>query len=129
MRNVEVVAAVIERDGKIFSTQRGYGSNKGGWEFPGGKIEKGETHKDALVREITEELNASIAVGDLLTTVEYQYPDMSITMHCYMCELTDPNIELLEHSDARWLTMDNIDSVDWLPADIGAVQELKRRFS
>ncbi|TQQ85343.1 (deoxy)nucleoside triphosphate pyrophosphohydrolase [Peptacetobacter hominis] len=125
MKNIEVVAAIIINNKKILSTQRGYGSLKGGWEFPGGKIEKNETHIQALKREIKEELNACIEVDNFLITINHSYPDMNITMHCYICHLVDSNIELLEHSDFRWLSKSDLDDVNWLPADIDAVEKLK----
>ena len=125
MKTIEVVAAIIEKDGKIFATQRGYGDFKDGWEFPGGKIEPGETTKQALVREIKEELEADIKVGELVATVEYDYPQFHLTMHCYMCELLSDNLVLTEHEAAKWLSKDQLDEVDWLPADIEVVNKLK----
>ena len=125
MKTIEVVAAIIEKDGRIFATQRGYGDFKDGWEFPGGKIEPGETPEQALVREIKEELEADIKVGDLVTTVEYDYPQFHLTMHCYMCELLSDNLVLTEHEAAKWLSKDQLDEVDWLPADIEVVNTLK----
>ena len=133
MKVIEVVAAVIKKDDKILATQRGYGEFKGGWEFPGGKPEEGETREDALKREIKEELNADINVLDYICTVEYDYTNFHLTMHTYFCELVSDNLELLyhdedklEHEDMRWLTKENIDSVDWLGADIEIVNELKK---
>ena len=117
-KTIEVVAAIIIRDGKLFATQRGYGEWKDWWEFPGGKIEPGETPKKALKREIREELATEIEVGDLLTTVEYDYPRFHLTMHCYRCQIIDGQLSLLEHEDARWLTKDDLNSVRWLPADL-----------
>lgn len=125
MKTIEVVAAIIKKDGKIFATQRGYGDFKDGWEFPGGKIESGETPEQALVREIKEELEADIKVGELVTTVEYDYPQFHLTMHCYMCELLSENLVLTEHEAAKWLSRDQLDEVDWLPADIAVVNKLK----
>lgn len=125
MKTIEVVAAIIEKDGNIFATQRGYGDFKDGWEFPGGKIEPGETPEQALVREIKEELEADIKVGNLVTTVEYDYPQFHLTMHCYMCELLSDNLVLTEHEAAKWLSKDQLDEVDWLPADIEVVNKLK----
>ncbi|MBQ0018282.1 MAG: 8-oxo-dGTP diphosphatase MutT [Clostridiales bacterium] len=125
MKTIEVVAAIIKKDDKIFATQRGYGDFKDGWEFPGGKIEPGETPEQALVREIKEELEAEIKVGELITTVEYDYPNFHLTMHCFMCELVSEEITLVEHEAARWLTYDQLDEVDWLPADIEVVEKLK----
>ena len=125
-KTIKVVAAIICRDGKIFATQRGYGEYKDGWEFPGGKVEFGETPQDALIREIREELNASIKVGDLLITVEYDYPKFHLSMDCFRAELKeDSHMELLEHEAAKWLTVDELDSVDWLPADIEVVKAIK----
>lgn len=117
MKRIEVVAAIIIRDGKVFATQRGYGEFKDGWEFPGGKVEPGETGEEALVREIREELDAEIRVDRLLETVEYDYPKFHLTMHCYICELLSEELILKEHEDARWLSQDEMDAVDWLPAD------------
>lgn len=121
-KTIEVVAAVIIRDGKLFATQRGYGDWKDWWEFPGGKIEPGETPKEALKREIREELATEIEVGDILTTVEYDYPKFHLTMHCYLCTVLSGELSLLEHEDARWLAMDELDSVNWLPADVEVVR-------
>ena len=115
---IEVVAAIIIRDEKFFATQRGYGEWKDWWEFPGGKIEPGEAPEDALKREIREELATEIEVGDLLKTVEYDYPKFHLTMHCYLCSIISGQLSLLEHEDARWLTKDDLNSVRWLPADL-----------
>lgn len=123
---IEVVAAIILRDGKLFATQRGYGEWKDWWEFPGGKIEPGETPEEALPREIREELATEIEVGDLLTTVEYDYPKFHLTMHCYLCSFVSGQLSLLEHEDARWLAMDELDSVKWLPADIEVIKALEK---
>lgn len=117
MKRIEVVAAIIIRDGKVFATQRGYGEFKDGWEFPGGKVESGESREEALKREIKEELDAEIQVNRLLETVEYDYPKFHLTMHCFVCELESENLILKEHEDARWLSMDEMDTMDWLPAD------------
>lgn len=122
---IEVVAAIIFQDGKLFATQRGYGEWKDWWEFPGGKIEPEETPKEALKREIREELATEIEVGDLLTTVEYEYPQFQLTMHCYLCSIISGQLSLLEHEDARWLAMNELDSVKWLPADVEVVRTLK----
>ncbi|MGN0673462.1 MAG: (deoxy)nucleoside triphosphate pyrophosphohydrolase [Anaerovoracaceae bacterium] len=124
MKTVEVVAAIIIKDGRVFATQRGYGEFKDGWEFPGGKIEQGESREDALVREIKEELDADIRVGSLLETVEYDYPTFHLTMHCFFCELISEDIVLREHEDARWLSDDELGTVDWLPADIGLIDKI-----
>ena len=124
MKHIEVVAAVILRDGKIFATQRGYGEWKDWWEFPGGKIEPEESQEDALKREIREELATEIEVGTLLTTVEYDYPKFHLIMHCYLCTIISGGLSLLEHEDARWLVMDELDSVQWLPADKDVIEKL-----
>lgn len=123
-KRIEVVAAIIVRDGKILATQRGYGNYAGTWEFPGGKIEPGENPEAALVREIHEELDATIEVGPLLITVDYEYPEFFMTMHCYVCKLAS-DMKLLEHSDARWLTRETLGSVDWLPSDIEVVAAIR----
>ena len=112
MKEIEVVAAVITDDNRIFATQRGYGEFKGGWEFPGGKIEQGEAPEDALKREIKEELDANINVGGLLDIVEYDYPDFHLRMHCFICSLTDGKFVLKEHEDAKWLRKDELYSVE-----------------
>ena len=112
-----MVAAVIRRDGAVFATQRGYGPYKDWWEFPGGKIESGETPEAALVREIREELDAGIEVGDLLKTIEWDYPEFHLTLHCFLCSLTSAALHLNEHEAARWLRADELRSVNWLPAD------------
>ena len=112
-----MVAAVIRRDGAVFATQRGYGPYKDWWEFPGGKIEPGETPEAALVREIREELDAGIEVGDLLKTIEWDYPEFHLTLHCFLCSLTSAALHLNEHEAARWLRADELRSVNWLPAD------------
>ena len=120
-----VVAAIILKDGKVFATRRGYGEWKGWWEFPGGKIEAGETPQAALVREIREELDAEISVGDLLDTVEWDYPDFHLTMHCYLCTLLSESMHLNEHEAAAWLTADTIRSVNWLPADVALLDKIE----
>lgn len=127
MKSIEVVAAIITKDGKYFATQRGYGDFAGGWEFPGGKMEPGETPQDALVREIKEELDADITVGELFETVEYDYPTFHLTMHCFLCELVSDHVVLLEHDAAKWLSAEKLDSVDWLPADWGLIGHLKQQ--
>ena len=121
MHQIEVVAAIICKDNQIFATQRGDGDFKGGWEFPGGKVEPGETPEAALVREIREELAVEISVGELLTTVEYDYPNFHLTMHCYLCQLIGGELRLLEHQAARWLGRGELYSVEWLPADVGVI--------
>ena len=125
VKTVEVVAAIIKRDGKILATQRGYGDLEGGWEFPGGKVESGETPEDAIVREIEEELRASIVVDSRLTTVEHDYEKFHLSMRCYVCSLTSEDVVLTEHHAARWLDGDTIDSVAWLPADVQVVEAIK----
>lgn len=124
-KTIQVVAAIILRDGKLFATQRGYGEWKDWWEFPGGKIEAGEEPKDALKREIREELATEIEVGKLLTTVEYDYLKFHLTMHCYLCSIVCGDLSLLEHEDARWLAREELGSVKWLPADVEIVEIMK----
>lgn len=125
MKVIKVVAAIIIDDNKVFATQRGYGDFKGGWEFPGGKVEANETPEDALKREIMEELNVSIDIKEFLHTVEYDYPKFHLTMHCFLCELTSEHVVLLEHEAAKWLSPEELDSVDWLPADKGLIEKIK----
>lgn len=117
MKHIEVVAAVIRRENEIFATQRGYGEFKDWWEFPGGKMEVGETPQEALVREIKEELDADISVGELIQTVEWDYPNFHLTMHCFWCELASEALNLNEHEAATWLSKETLFSVQWLPAD------------
>lgn len=117
MKTIKVVAAIIIKDREIFATQRGYGEFKDWWEFPGGKIEDGECPKEALVREIREELDAEIEVGELLKTVEWDYPNFHLTMQCFICSLQSDSLHLNEHEAATWLTSDTLNSVKWLPAD------------
>ena len=124
MKTIEVAAAIIVKDNKVFATQRGYGEFKDGWEFPGGKLEPGESAREALVREIREELDVDIRVGRLLETVEYDYPKFHLTMHCFICELLSEDIVLKEHEDARWLKEEELDTVDWLPADVGVIGKI-----
>ncbi|MBQ3281134.1 MAG: (deoxy)nucleoside triphosphate pyrophosphohydrolase [Eubacterium sp.] len=124
MKTIEVVAAIIVNDGKVFATQRGYGEFKDKWEFPGGKIEPGETPEDALVREIKEELATDIEVQDHLCTVDYDYPKFHLKMNCYMCKVLTGDLTLIEHEDAKWLNKGTIWSVDWLPADEEVVKEI-----
>ena len=126
MKTIHVAAAIIKSGDKIFATQRGYGDFKDGWEFPGGKIESGETPGEALAREIREELGADIIVGDHLITVEHDYPEFHLSMECFWAELSDgSHLRLLEHEAARWLSFDELDSVDWLPADIKVAEAVK----
>ena len=124
---IEVVAAVILHEGRILATQRGYGEWKDWWEFPGGKMEAGETPEEALVREILEELSTEISVDEFLCTVEYDYPKFSLTMHCYLCSLLTEALHLNEHEAAKWLTLDELDCVEWLPADLKVIEALKKR--
>lgn len=125
MKTIHVVAAIItDASGRIFATQRGYGEWKDWWEFPGGKIESGETPEEALRREIREELDIDITVGRLLATVEYDYPAFHLSMQCYLCTLPAGTPHLLEHEDARWLTREDLDSVRWLPADESIIKQL-----
>lgn len=124
MKTIEVVAAIIVKGKKVFATQRGYGEFKDGWEFPGGKIEQGESPEEALIREIREELDVDIKVGRLLETVEYDYPNFHLTMHCFICEILSEEIVLKEHEDAKWLEEDELDSVDWLPADVSLIDKI-----
>lgn len=126
MKVIEVVAAIIKKDNEIFATQRGYGDFKGGWEFPGGKIEAGENPEQALRREIKEELTVEIEVGELLHTVEFDYPTFHLTMHCFVCALVSGELELKEHQAAKWLTKETLDSVEWLPADVEVAEQVRR---
>lgn len=128
MNTINVVAAVIKRDNKIFATQRGYGEFKGGWEFPGGKVEPGEAPKAALIREIREELNTVIQVHDMIGTIEYDYPSFHLNLCCYWCSLVSGKLELLEHEAARWLRRDELHSVLWLPADIQILEKIQREL-
>lgn len=125
MKTIKVVAAIIVDGDKIFATQRGYGEFKGGWEFPGGKIEPGEDAEAAVVREIREELETEVEVQKLFDTVEYDYPSFHLSMDCFICSVKSGALVLKEHSDAKWLSKENIDSVDWLPADISIIEKLK----
>ena len=125
MKTIEVVAAIIIHNDQIFATQRGYGEFKDGWEFPGGKMEPGETPQQALMREIQEELDTEIEVGSLVETVEYDYPNFHLTMHCFLCTIRSGELVLKEHEAAKWLTREELDSVDWLPADVKVVEKLK----
>ena len=127
MKTIHVVAAIIRSGDKIFATQRGYGDFKDGWEFPGGKIEEGETPQEALAREIREELEADIIVGEHLVTVEHDYPNFHLFMQCFWAELREgTHMTLLEHEAAKWLSFNELDSVDWLPADIDVVRAIKK---
>ena len=133
MKIVKVVAAVIRSideygDPVIFATQRGYGEFKDKWEFPGGKTEKGESPRDALKREIREELASEIEVGELISTVEYDYPDFHLSMECYWCKVNSGELVLLEHEAARWLNAETIDSVEWLPADLSVIEKIREEL-
>lgn len=126
MKQIEVVSAIIhDEQGRVFATQRGYGDYKDGWEFPGGKMEPGETAEEALKREIWEELETRIEVERLVQTVEYDYPQFHLTMHCFLCHIESGSLTLKEHEAAKWLTLQDIDSVDWLPADRVVVERIK----
>ena len=130
MKTIRVVAAVIKavnKDGEpiIFATQRGYGALKDGWEFPGGKIEVGETPQEALKREIMEELDTEIEVGELIDTIEYDYPEFHLSMNCFCCELINGDLVLKEHEAAKWLTMAQLNDVEWLPADITLIEKIR----
>ena len=124
MKTIEVAAAIIRDGDKIFATQRGYGDFKGGWEFPGGKLEAGERPQEALKREIREELSVEIEVGELFDVVEYDYPTFHLKMHCFLCTIVSGDIVLVEHEAAKWLTKETLNSVEWLPADIGLIPKL-----
>lgn len=125
MKTIRVVAAIIIEQGKVFATQRGYGEFKDGWEFPGGKIELGETPEAAIVREIKEELDTEIEVVKLLDTVEYDYPQFHLSMDCFICKIKSGDLVLKEHEAAKWLTKENLDSVDWLPADLSLIEKIR----
>lgn len=133
MKTVRVVAAVIKAENEngqpiIFATQRGYGDLKGGWEFPGGKIEEGETPQEALKREIMEELDTEISVGDLIDTIEYDYPTFHLSMDCFWCQIVKGDLVLKEHEAAKWLRMDELDSVEWLPADAVLIEKIENNL-
>lgn len=125
MKTINVVAAVIMKEGKVFATQRGYGEFKDGWEFPGGKVEAGESPEEALRREIREELEVEVNVGDLIDTIEYDYSAFHLSMKCYACTIAGGSPHLLEHEAARWLSADQLDSVAWLPADITLIPKIE----
>lgn len=125
MKTIEVVAGVIQNGEKIFATQRGYGDFKGGWEFPGGKMEPGETREQALARELKEELAVNVSVGSFICTVDYDYPQFHLTMHTFYCTIESGNLTLLEHEAAKWLNRSELHTVNWLPADAEVVKKLK----
>ena len=134
MKTVRVVAAVIKSTNEnkepiIFATQRGYGDFKGGWEFPGGKIEEGETSEQALKREIMEELDPEISVGELIDTIEYDYPQFHLSMDCFWCEIVSGNLVLKEHEAARWLTKKQLNDVKWLPADVTLIEKIGKEIN
>lgn len=133
MKTIRVVAAIIKAvndkgENIIFATQRGYGEFKGGWEFPGGKIEDGESPEDALKREIMEELGIEIKVGDMIDTIEYDYPNFHLSMDCFLAEIVSGDLVLKEHEDAKWLTKEELDTVDWLPADITLIEKIRKEI-
>ncbi len=126
MKTIHVVAAVIRKEDQIFATQRGYGAYKDWWEFPGGKVEPGETPQEALIREIEEELGTKIAVDDFLMTVDYDYPEFHLTMDCFWCHVEEGHLTLLEHEASKWLSIDRLRQVNWLPADLIVVEEIEK---
>ena len=128
MNTIKVVAAIIKDDDRIFATQRGYGEFKDGWEFPGGKVEAGETPQKALKREIMEELETMISVGELIDTIEYDYPNFHLSMDCFWCKIVSGKLVLKEAEDARWLTKDMLDSVEWLPADVALIEKIRAQI-
>ena len=125
MKTIRVVAAIIIKNEEVFATQRGYGDFKGGWEFPGGKIDAGETPEEALIREIKEELDTEVEVIELLDTVEYDYPNFHLSMDCFICNIKSGDLVLKEHEAAQWLTKETLDSVNWLPADLGLIDKIR----
>lgn len=128
MKTIKVVAAIIRDQDRIFATQRGYGEFKDGWEFPGGKIEEGETSENALIREIREELDTEISVGEKITCVEYDYPKFHLSMDCFWAEIVSGDLVLKEHEAAKWLSREELDSVDWLPADLELIEKIKEKM-
>mgnify|MGYP001248606782 CR=1 FL=1 len=127
MKTIEVVAAIIKHDNKIFVTRRSYGEFENMWEFPGGKMEMGETREEALIREIKEELELDIDISKYLTTVEYDYSTFHLTMHCFICTISGGKLQLNAHNDAKWTTLDELDKLNWVPADILVIEKLKQR--
>ena len=128
MKEIKVVAAIIQKENKILATKRGYGEFINMWEFPGGKIESSETKEQTLVREIKEELNIEISVDKFALDIEYQYPNFYLFMSCFMCSIKEGSIELLEHNDGKWITKEELNTLNWLPADIDAVNYLKENM-
>lgn len=128
MKTIKVVAAIIRDKDRIFATQRGYGEFKDGWEFPGGKIEEGETPENALIREIREELDTEISVREKITCVEYDYPKFHLSMDCFWAEIVSGDLVLKEHEAAKWLSREELDSVDWLPADLELIKKIKEQM-
>lgn len=128
MKEIKVVAAIIQKENKILATKRGYGEFINMWEFPGGKIEPGETKEEALIREIKEELNIEISVDKFALDIEYQYPNFYLFMSCFMCSIKEGSIELLEHNDGKWITKEELNTLNWLPVDIDAVNYLKENM-
>lgn len=128
MKEIKVVAAIIQKENKILATKRGYGEFINMWEFPGGKIEPGETKEEALIREIKEELNIEINVDKFAIDIEYQYPNFYLFMSCFMCSIKEGSIELLEHNDGKWITKEELNTLNWLPVDIDAVNYLKENM-
>lgn len=128
MKEIKVVAAIIQKENKILATKRGYGEFINMWEFPGGKIEPGETKEEALIREIKEELNIEISVDKFAIDIEYQYPNFYLFMSCFMCSIKEGSIKLLEHNDGKWITKEELNTLNWLPADIDAVNYLKENM-
>lgn len=129
MKTIKVVAAIIKHDDKVFATQRGYGELKGGWEFPGGKIEAGETPQQALIREIKEELDTEIEVNAYMDTVEYDYPTFHLSMDCYWCTVKQGHLVLLEHEASKWLNAEELNSVEWLPADLILIDQIRKELT
>ncbi|KYH28105.1 MULTISPECIES: 8-oxo-dGTP diphosphatase MutT [Clostridium] len=125
MKNIEVVAAIMKHDNKIFITRRSYGEFKDMWEFPGGKIEDGETQEEALIREIKEELELDIKISKYLTTIDYDYPNFHLTMHCFICDICGGELHLNAHNDAKWVNLDEVDNLRWIPADVLVIEKLK----